>query len=138
MAYGALVWPQCSSCSGLDGDFEMIANTIPATFWNNYSLGALFSDTPTARIIQLLSMYPATCYALDEITSQARIEFWRVHHPVQTLTNLDLVKTSRVGKTKLYQWNNESPMAKLIEKLSLEVAVKKFIAEKSAKEATMT
>jgi len=107
--------------------------TLPEEFWEWYSLGALFGDTPSCRIIQFLSVHRGSDYTLKEIARQTHVGYRTFYRFIPRLIELEVLKISRrVGASKLYRLNEESLIVKAIQKLSLEISMKKV--EKSKEE----
>ncbi len=107
--------------------------TLPEEFWEWYSLGALFGDTPSCRLIQFLSVHRGSDYTLKEIARQTHVGYRTFYRFIPRLIELEVLKINRrVGASKLYRLNEESPIVKAIQKLSLEISMKK--AEKAKEE----
>ncbi|MCP8320419.1 MAG: hypothetical protein H3Z52_05715, partial [archaeon] len=99
---------------------------LPEEFWDWYSLGALFGDTPICRTIQFLSVHRGSDYTLKEIARQTHVGYRTFYRFIPRLIELEVIEINRrVRASKLYRLNEESPIVKAIQKLSLEISMKK-------------
>ncbi|MDI6884428.1 MAG: hypothetical protein QMD00_04810 [Hadesarchaea archaeon] len=89
-----------------------------------YGLRTMLVDSVLTRILDFLILYRGSVYSMSEIARNSHVS-WRAFNQVwPKIISLGVVKEEgRQGKAKLYKFNEESPLAKMLTKMTLEFAL---------------
>jgi len=89
-----------------------------------YGLRTIFGDSALVRILDFLILYRGSVYSMSEIARNSHVS-WRAFNRVwPKIISLGVVKDEgRQGRAKLYRFNEESPLAKMFVKMTLEFAL---------------
>lgn len=89
-----------------------------------YGLRTMLMDSVLTRILDFLILYRGSVYSMSEIARDSHVS-WRAFNRVwPKIISLGVVKDAgRQGKAKLYKFNEESPLAKMFIKITLEFAL---------------
>ena len=98
-----------------DGDESVQAN--PPT------LQKLFEDSSIAKLLDFFTLYREFDYPKTEISKNSGVSWKTLYRLWPILEKYQLViKTRQIGRATLYKLNTESPIAKALNKLALEIA----------------
>jgi len=90
---------------------------------NPPTLQKLFEDSSIARLLDFLTLYRDFDYPKTEISRNSGVSWKTLYRLWPLLEKYELViKTRQIGRATLYKLNTESPIAKALNKLALEIA----------------
>ena len=90
---------------------------------NPPTLQKLFEDSSIARLLDFLTLYRDFDYPKTEISRNSGVSWKTLYRLWPLLEKYGLViKTRQIGRATLYKLNTESPIAKALNKLALEIA----------------
>lgn len=99
-----------------------------------YGLHTMLTDSVLTRVLDFLILYRGSIYSMSEIARNSHVSWPAFNRIWQKVISLGLVKEEgRQGKAKLYRFNEESPLAKRLVKMTLEFA----LAQVEQKEASV-
>ncbi len=100
---------------------------------NPPTLQRLFKDSSLAKLLDFLTLYRDFDYPKIEISRNSGVSWKTLYRVWPLLEKYNLVtKTRQIGRATLYKLNTDSPIAKALHEVTLQIAV--FDAEKVAKE----
>src|SRR4030066_1533998 len=90
---------------------------------NPTTLQKLFEDSSIAKLLDFLTLYRDFDYPKTEISKNSGVSWKTLYRlwPILEKYNL-VIKTRQIGRATLYKLNTESPIAKALNKLALEIA----------------
>ena len=98
-------------------DKDEITETNPPT------LQKLFEDSSIAKLLDFFTLYRDFDYSKTEISKNSGVSWKTLYRLWPLLEKYELVlKTRQIGRATLYKQNTESPIAKALNKLALEIA----------------
>ena len=107
---------------------------------NPPTLQKLFEDSSIAKLLDFLTLYRDFDYPKTEISRNSGVSWKTLYRLWPLLEKYDLViKTRQIGRATLYKLNTESPIAKALNKLALEIAtfhVKEELARQDKEQKT--
>ena len=87
------------------------------------TLQKLFEDSSIAKLLDFLTLYRDFDYPKTEISRNSGVSWKTLYRLWPLLEKYELViKTRQIGRATLYKLNTESPIAKTLNKLALEIA----------------
>ena len=90
---------------------------------NPPTLQKLFEDSSIAKLLDFLTLYRDFDYPKTEISRNSGVSWKTLYRLWPLLEKYELVtKTRQIGRATLYKLNTESPIAKALNKLELEIA----------------
>ena len=90
---------------------------------NPPTLQKLFEDSSIAKLLDFLTLYRDFDYPKTEISRNSGVSWKTLYRLWPILEKYELViKTRQIGRATLYKLNTESPIAKALNKLALEIA----------------
>jgi len=102
------------------------------------TLERLFGNTATARVLDFMRIFSDWDYSKQDIAKSSDVSFRHASKAIRKLEKLELIrKTRNVGRAQMYQYNNQNPAARLLEKFAWELAsqeAQKIAAQEIAKE----
>ncbi len=105
---------------------------------NPPTLQKLFSDSSVAKLLDLLTLYRDFDYPKTEISKNSGVSWKTLFRVWPLLEQYEIVvKTRQIGRATLYKLNTDSPIAKALHTLALEIATydaQKIADEEIAKE----
>ena len=100
---------------------------------NPPTLQRLFEDSSMAKLLDFLTLYEDFDYPKTEISKNSGVSWKTLYRIWPLLEKYELVvKTRQIGRATLYKLNTESPIAKTLHTLALEIAT--YDAQKIAQE----
>jgi hypothetical protein len=100
---------------------------------NPPTLQRLFEDSSMAKLLDFLTLYKDFDYPKTEISKNSGVSWKTLYRIWPLLEKYELVvKTRQIGRAILYKLNTESPIAKTLHTLALEIAT--YDAQKIAQE----
>lgn len=103
-----------------------LQKAFPEQAWREYALRLLFGDTAQNRVLQFLIVNKGSEYTLKDIARHTHVGYRTFYRFIHEFVDLGILQVSRkVGATKLFRLNEESPIVKSLERLALETAIKK-------------
>src|SRR4030042_3647709 len=82
-----------------------------------------FEDSSIAKLLDFFTLYKDFDYPKTEIRKNAGVSWKTLYRLWPLLEKYELViKTRQIGRATLYKLNTESPIAKALNKLALEIA----------------
>jgi len=89
-------------------------------------------DSVLTRVLDFLILYRGSVYSMSEIARNSHVSWPAFNQTWPKVISLGLVREEgRQGKAKLFRFNEESPLAKMLVKMTLEFA----LAQAERKEA---
>ena len=90
---------------------------------NPPTLQKLFEDSSIAKLLDFFTLYRDFDYPKTEISKNSGVSWKTLYRlwPILEKYNL-VIKTRQIGRATLYKLNTESPIAKALNKLALEIA----------------
>jgi hypothetical protein len=105
---------------------------------NPPTLQKLFTDSSVAKLLDFFTLYKDFDYPKTEISKNSGVSWKTLFRVWPLLERYEIVvKTRQIGRATLYKLNTDSPIAKALGTLALEVAAfdaKKIADEEIAKE----
>ncbi len=105
---------------------------------NPPTLQKVFGDSGVARILDFLTLYRHFDYSKTEIARNSGVGWRTLFRIWPPLERYGIVKMTRqIGRAKMYRLDTDSPVAKVLTKLALEIAsvdARKITKEELAKE----
>jgi hypothetical protein len=90
---------------------------------NPPTLQKLFEDSSIAKLLDFFTLYREFDYPKTEISKNSGVSWKTLYRLWPILEKYQLViKTRQIGRATLYKLNTESPIAKALNKLALEIA----------------
>ena len=90
---------------------------------NPPTLQKLFEDSSIAKLLDFFTLYRDFDYPKTEISRNSGVSWKTLYRLWPLLEKYELVtKTRQIGRATLYKLNIESPIAKALNRLSLEIA----------------
>ena len=94
-------------------------------------LRRLLGDSASARVLDFLSLYGSFDYSFTETARNSGVDWKTLHTVWPALERYEIVKMTRqIGRAKLYKINPDSPIARALKLLNLEIAF--FDAKRTA------
>ena len=109
---------------------------------NPETLQKLFLDSSIAKLLDFLTLYRDFDYPKTEISKNSGVSWKTLYRVWPVLEKYEIVvKTRQIGRATLFKLNPDSPIAKALHTLALEVATydaQKIAAEELEKEQAET
>ena len=109
---------------------------------NPETLQKLFLDSSIAKLLDFLTLYRDFDYPKTEISKNSGVSWKTLYRVWPVLEKYEIVvKTRQIGRATLFKLNPDSPIAKALHTLALEVATydaQKIAAEEREKEQAET
>ena len=89
-----------------------------------YGLRTLLMDSVLIRILDFLILYRGSAYSMSEIARNSHVSWRAFNRTWPKIISLGLVvSVGESGAAKLYRFNEENPLGKMLVKMSTEFAL---------------
>jgi hypothetical protein len=109
--------------AALELAIQSVSEPLSEEFWDWYPLRVLFGDSPSARLMQFLSIHCTADYTLEEVARQTHAQYGALNRVARSLLKLRVLRVSRSVGRRVYRLNERSPIVKVFRQLSLEVSM---------------